>query len=40
VVMLDIQLTPQTSLGLKGGARKTSGEDIGAYLGFELAKSF
>lgn len=40
VVMLDIRLTPVTSLGLKGGARKTSGEDIGAYLGIELTRSF
>jgi len=40
VVMLDIRLVPGTSLGLKGGARKTDGEDLGAYLGVELAKSF
>ena len=40
VVMLDIRLTPGASLGLKGGARKTDGEDLGAYLGIELAKSF
>jgi hypothetical protein len=40
VVMLDIRLTPGTSLGLKGGARKIGGEDIGAYLGIELARSF
>jgi hypothetical protein len=40
VVMLDIRLAAGTSLGLKGGARKTDGEDIGAYLGIELARSF
>jgi hypothetical protein len=39
-VVLDIRLTPQASLGLKGGARKTSGADTGAYLGIELARSF
>ena len=40
VVMLDIQVASGTSLGLKGGARKNDGEDISAYLGIELAKSF
>ena len=40
VVMLDIHLVPGTSLGLKGGARKTDGGDLGAYLGVELARSF
>ena len=40
VVMLDIRLAQGTSLGLKGGARKNDGENIGAYLGIELARSF
>ena len=40
VLMLDIRLSPGASLGLKGGARKNEGEDIGAYVGIELAKSF
>jgi hypothetical protein len=40
LMMLDIRLAPGTSLGLKGGARKIDGEDIGAYLGLEFARSF
>lgn len=40
VVMLDIRLTPETSLGVKGGARKTDGDDAGAYIGIELGRSF
>ena len=40
VVMLDIRLASGTSLGFKGGAKKNDGEDISAYLGIELAKSF
>jgi hypothetical protein len=39
-VLLDIRLAQQVSLGLKGGARESSGEDMGAYLGLELARSF
>jgi hypothetical protein len=39
-VLLDIRLSQQVSLGLKGGARESSGEDMGAYLGVELARSF
>lgn len=39
-VMIDIKLAAETSLGLKVGARKNDGEDIGAYLGVELAKDF
>ena len=40
VVMLDIRLAPGTSLGLKGGTGKTDSEDLSAYLGIELARSF
>jgi len=39
-VLLDIRLAPQASMGLKCGARKSSGEDMGAYIGIELARSF
>jgi len=39
-VLLDIQLSPQASMGLKCGARRSSGEDTGAYIGLELARSF
>jgi len=40
VVMLEIRLTPETALGVKGGARKTDGDNTGAYIGFELGRSF
>lgn len=40
VVALGFQPAPRTSLGLKAGVRKSSGEDLSGYLGIELARDF
>jgi len=40
VVVLGFQPAPRTSLGLKAGTRKTSGEDLSGYIGIELARDF
>ncbi len=40
LLLQDFQPAPQTSLGLKFGARKTRGEDIGGYVGIELSRAY
>jgi hypothetical protein len=40
LVALGFQPAPHTSLGLKAGTRKTSGEDYSGYIGIELARDF
>lgn len=40
LVVLGFEPAPHTSLGFKAGARKTSGENLSGYIGFELARDF
>jgi hypothetical protein len=40
LVLVDLHPVSHTSLGLKGGIRKSSGEDVGAYVGIELGRTF
>ena len=40
LLLQDFHPAPQTLLGLKCGARKTRGEDIGGYIGIELSRTY